>query len=75
MLETSNIYLADVRDEIRNVACYNDQIKDALTARANEVKRLECEEYVAMANNQGVISYVNGCNIEEVDEEVFVIKH
>jgi hypothetical protein len=57
------------------VACYNDQIKDALTARANEVKRLECEEYVAMANNQGVISYVNGCNIEEVDEEVFVIKH
>jgi hypothetical protein len=75
MLETSNIYLVVVRDEIRNVASDNDQIKYALSARANEVKRLEYEECAAKANNQGFISYVNGCNIEEVDEEVFVIKH
>ena len=40
-----------------------------------EVKRLQYEECAPMANNQRVISYVNGCNIEEVDEEVFVIKH
>jgi hypothetical protein len=58
-----------------NVACYNDQIKIAHSARANELKRLEYEECGAMANNQGVICYVNGCNIEEVDEEVFVINH
>ncbi|KAG0543836.1 hypothetical protein BDA96_02G223500 [Sorghum bicolor] len=67
--------LRAIRDEMRNFACYNDQIKIALSARANEVKRLEYEECAAMSNNQGVISYVNGCNIEEVDEEVFVIKH
>jgi len=41
LLETFNIYLAAVRDEIRNIACYNDQIKIALSARANELKRLE----------------------------------
>jgi hypothetical protein len=75
MLEISNIYLAAIRDEMRNVACYNDQIKIALNAQANEIKRIEYKEYAAMANNQGVISYVNGCNIEEVDEKVFVIKH
>jgi hypothetical protein len=63
LLETSNIYFAAIRDEMRNIACYNDQIKIALNARANEIKRLEYNECTAMANNQGVISYVNGCNI------------
>ncbi|KAG0523398.1 hypothetical protein BDA96_07G120000 [Sorghum bicolor] len=55
--------LEAIRDEMRNIACYNDQIKIALNARANEIKRLEYNECTAMANNQGVISYVNGCNI------------
>jgi hypothetical protein len=62
MLETTDIYLIVVRYRIRNDASDNDRIKDALSARAYEVNRLQYEKCAPMANNQGVITYINSCN-------------